>query len=396
MINSYIINLVIIISTIFVLYFSSLKYSLKHDDAETEFLTSTGQFNISFTVQIFLGVFIGLMSFVISMNRIPIDTMRPVDVRYLPVFFSVYYGSPVIGIITTLTLIIAKCLEYFITGASLVEYINNFLITGFILVISLIIFKRKWPPIKAAMTCLVLTILARAILAIIFFFKNMENELMFHFFMHFLVFSSLFFITAWLLNAAISVAESIHSYRDYAIFDNLTKLYNKESFFFFLDLANQKLINEGKNFSLAIIDFDNFKGINDTYGHLIGDQVLKESAELFLEITNSNENIRVCRIGGDEFAVIFKKEDTSSLDILEFLTKKLNQLTVTEVFNQQTITLSIGLIHVFPSNKRVDQKSTQTIFHLGDKALYNAKKNGKNQIFEQDIYLFTQEKTLRD
>ncbi|MEG0253933.1 GGDEF domain-containing protein [Vagococcus sp.] len=388
MINSYIVNLVIIISTIFVLYFSSLKYSLEHDDAENEILTSTGQFNLSFTLQIFLGIFIGLMSFVISMNRIPIDNMRPVDVRYLPVYFSVYYGSPVIGIVTTITLILTKCLEYFITGASITEYINNFLITGIILFISLVIVKKKLPPIKAAMTCLSLTLISRAILAIFFFFNQMENELLFHFLLHFLVFSSLFFITAWLLNAAISISESIHNYRDYAIFDNLTKLYNKESFFFFLDLARQKTTTEKVSFSLAIIDFDNFKEINDTYGHLIGDRVLKEAAELFLDITKSDENIRVCRIGGDEFAVIFKKEENSSFDLLEFLTKKLNQLAITETFDKNMITLSIGLIHILPSDKEENKKSSQDIFNLADKALYIAKNNGKNQIFERNDYLY--------
>lgn len=141
--NSYVINLAIIVATVFGLYFTSLKHYLIYEEVEAEFIEPAIKLKMSTAVEILLGLFIGLMCFFISMNRIPVDNMRPVDVRYLPVYFSVYYGSPMTGIVTTITLILTKALEYFFTNATQADMINNFAITLAILAISIIIDKKN-------------------------------------------------------------------------------------------------------------------------------------------------------------------------------------------------------------------------------------------------------------
>lgn len=384
--NSYIINLAIIVATILGLYFSSLKHYLTHDEVEVEFIEPSTKLKMSMTAEISLGFFIGLMCFFISLNRIPVDSMRPVDVRYLPVYFSVYYGSPMTGIITATTLITTKSLEYYLIGATPSELINNIAITLAILVISIIIDKKKLKPRRAILTCLVSILIIRFILANFILFKDMNQDLFIHFGLHFLVFSSLFLMTGWLLNNAIVISERIHIYRTSSIFDSLTGVYNKETFYFFLDIAYNKAINHQKEFSLALIDFDNFKKINDTYGHLIGDKVLSEVATTFKSYAKEYETLQIFRVGGDELAIIFKQEEIPN-DYFKKVNTTLSNLDIEKDFNNDLLSLSVGLIHLLPQNNSKEAINVKKIFRLADQALYEAKKAGKNQVIEKTIYL---------
>ncbi|MDT2834235.1 GGDEF domain-containing protein [Vagococcus carniphilus] len=383
--NSYVINLAIIVATVFGLYFTSLKHYLIHEEVEAEFIEPAVKLNMSTTMEILLGLFIGLMCFFISMNRIPVDNMRPVDVRYLPVYFSVYYGSPMTGIITTITLILTKSLEYFFTNATQAEIINNFVITLAILAISIIIDKKKLGPKKAILTCLVSILIIRFLLATFILFREINQELLIHFFLHFLVFSSLFLLTGWMLNNAIMISERIHVYRTSSVFDSLTGVYNKEAFYFFLDIAYNEAINEQKEFSLALIDLDNFKKINDTYGHLIGDKVLSEVTASFKIYAKNYPTLQVFRIGGDELAVIFKQEDLPN-QYLKNINSTLTNLNISQNFNNELISLSVGLIHFSPQDYAEKVIDVEEIFSLADQTLYEAKKAGKKQVIEKTIY----------
>lgn len=316
-INAFVINLAIIISVTLGLYFYSLKSSLKSDDLDAEFLTIPNSLMISKPAQIFSGIFVGLMAFVISNHGIPVADFRPVDVRYLPVYFSVYYGSPLIGIFTALTLVISKCVQYLITGATFSEFVNNILITLFILLISIAIDKKKIDPRRGTIICLLMTLLIRSIFFFIVFYPHFTFSIVIQILINFVLFSLFFLFTGWLIHRAIIISEGIHVYRTSSIFDGLTGLYNKESFYFFLDLAYNEAIYEGRSFSLAIIDLDNFKSINDSYGHLTGDKILKVIADLLKKELDPDSRIRICRIGGDEFAIIFKHEVYNSSDFFE-------------------------------------------------------------------------------
>ncbi len=150
--------------------------------------------------------------------------------------------------------------------------------------------------------------------------------------------------------------------------DPLTNALNRGAFDSILDIFTK----DQSNFALIIVDIDNFKTINDTYGHSVGDVILKKVAN---SLTNAFRTIdHVCRIGGDEFAVIMV-DMTSSLNYtinekIEVINKELS----TSKDGEPIVTLSIGVA-------LTDRKNpSDSIFNDADNALYRTKENGRNGI----------------
>lgn len=160
--------------------------------------------------------------------------------------------------------------------------------------------------------------------------------------------------------------------------DSLTKVYNRRAFDIFLtdklNLAKRSELNLG----LLVIDVDHFKQVNDTYGHLAGDEILKSVA-----LTIANQILRktdgVFRFGGDEFAVIIY--DTSydgMIKVANKIHKGVSELAVSCTMSKEElcVKLSIGgyVLQVKNNTKEED------ILSRADKALYSAKENGRNQV----------------
>lgn len=210
---------------------------------------------------------------------------------------------------------------------------------------------------------------------------------------HFFVFTSGFLIASYIINKLIDVFQSLHIYRTSATYDTLTNIYNKESFLFFLDHAYNDALLDQQSFSLAILDIDNFKKINDTYGHLAGDEIIADVAQLIKKQLNS-QSLLFFRIGGDEFAIIDRKKGHSKKQLIDhvqrlfsfFDKKKFNA-------NQQKIKvqLSVGIVNIFPNKKRKEQNSltVKDIFNLADHSLYEAKKEDSKKVVTQDYFLFS-------
>lgn len=147
--------------------------------------------------------------------------------------------------------------------------------------------------------------------------------------------------------------------------DPLTDLLNRGSFDRIFDLYTK----ENSNFALILIDVDVFKTVNDTYGHAVGDIVLKKVAHL-LTVTFRTIDY-VCRIGGDEFAIIMV-EMTSDLSytITEKIDEINRQLAITEE-NVPAVSLSVGVAFTDRKNPGKSQ------FTDADIALYYTKDHGK-------------------
>ena len=158
-----------------------------------------------------------------------------------------------------------------------------------------------------------------------------------------------------------------------AHFDNLTKLPNKLLFEVRLEKALSISIRNKKNLALFFIDIDNFKYINDTFGHEAGDRVLQYVAKNIKGIIRTEDTF--CRRSGDEFLLLV--EDVTSKDSLEHLAKKiLHSVSEPVLYKNDSIvvTLSVGISH-FP----LDTNSPDEIMHQADMAMYRAKHNGKNR-----------------
>lgn len=148
--------------------------------------------------------------------------------------------------------------------------------------------------------------------------------------------------------------------------DPLTDLLNRGSFDKILSLFEK----DKSNFALILVDVDTFKSVNDTYGHAVGDIILKRVAELLTTAFRSIDY--VCRIGGDEFAVIMVDMTT---DLSYTITDKINainsQLAITEEGIPQ-VSLSVGVAFTDRKNPGED------IFKDADSALYYTKEHGKH------------------
>jgi len=153
--------------------------------------------------------------------------------------------------------------------------------------------------------------------------------------------------------------------------DMLTGLYNQKTFHSYLE----ELLAQSHVYSipiqLAVLDIDDFKYVNDTYGHWAGDQILRKIAITIQKFVDGNDF--VSRYGGEEFAVIFiEKAFEQSLEIVEKIRKNIEIQQHPEIDNG-TITVSIGLQNYHCEWKR------EEFFNKADQLLYKAKRNGKNQ-----------------
>jgi len=160
-----------------------------------------------------------------------------------------------------------------------------------------------------------------------------------------------------------------------SITDGLTKLHNHRYFQDELARAFEESQRYQRPLSLAMIDIDFFKKINDTYGHAVGDDVLKRTAALYRESVRSTD--LVARYGGEEFAVMMP--ETELVDGITFAEKIRTLIESTPLETQAgpvNVTVSIGVASVPQSRIH----SAKELIIAADKALYRAKRNGRNQI----------------
>ena len=157
--------------------------------------------------------------------------------------------------------------------------------------------------------------------------------------------------------------------------DHLTEVYNRRHFELLLEEEyDNSNINQWP-LSLALIDIDDFKTVNDTCGHLAGDEVLKLIATFFL--TNIRQTDIISRYGGDEF-ILMLPGSTSEIAhaLLTRLLKLFNKDSEIEVNDEKLVpTLSVGLATHIDKN---DFNSLKEFIEAADKALYKAKEQGKN------------------
>lgn len=158
--------------------------------------------------------------------------------------------------------------------------------------------------------------------------------------------------------------------------DALTGTKNRTTMFNAIqaNIVKQSQLNE--NLSVAIVDIDDFKHINDTYEHRLGDRCLERIAGILMKYVDPS---MVYRYGGEEFLLILPIPRNDALILLESIRKESESSDFgDENTGNISITLSIGCY----SNHPTPSSNFETYISLADKALYEAKHNGKNQIFE--------------
>lgn len=165
-------------------------------------------------------------------------------------------------------------------------------------------------------------------------------------------------------------------------YKNITDLYNRAKCLEFdclTQLPNRSVIQEKlaelstgtKQGYIVMIDIDNFKIINDSLGHIVGDDILKEMAKILLETFNSNNFVG--RYGGDEFlAIIYDSDDNCVLSQLNDLKNEI----INHFKEEVDIIVSVSIGSAYYNG----EDSLLVVLEQADKALYQSKKEGKNNI----------------
>ncbi|WP_231574911.1 GGDEF domain-containing protein [Paenibacillus sp. FSL R7-0273] len=154
--------------------------------------------------------------------------------------------------------------------------------------------------------------------------------------------------------------------------DALTGLYNHKTFHEYLDSLLEQCESNGLRLQLALFDIDNFKRVNDTYGHWVGDLVLKEVAARVRGMIGLNDF--AARYGGEEFAVIFTDKSFQEANAAVEELRSAISLMEHPYAGGKPITVSIGLCAYQLGNGK------ELLFRKTDNALYAAKHGGKNMV----------------
>lgn len=155
--------------------------------------------------------------------------------------------------------------------------------------------------------------------------------------------------------------------------DSLTELPNRASYNEHISEAFSRWKRNGQEFSIAIADVDFFKNINDTFGHLAGDKVLKKIASIFRTAVRAVDFI--ARIGGEEFVFIFEQTTSqTACVVLEKLRKLVQDCQFYYQGKKVDVTVSFGVAEVTPHD------DLESLFIRADNALYQAKRGGRNRV----------------
>lgn len=156
-------------------------------------------------------------------------------------------------------------------------------------------------------------------------------------------------------------------------YDSLTGIFNRGKVIENINLLKQNLDFNKEKYYIAMIDIDNFKKVNDIYGHIAGDKVLKEVSNVIRK-SISNEDI-LGRYGGEEFIAIIKDEINNYKDIIERIRRNIEELNINVNNKLIKVTSSIGV-----KNFNLNKMTLEENISLADKSLYEAKNSGKNRV----------------
>ncbi|RUM67550.1 MAG: hypothetical protein DSZ05_02360 [Sulfurospirillum sp.] len=216
-----------------------------------------------------------------------------------------------------------------------------------------------------------------------------------YYFLHQLVLKPLFLLDAYVIGEVKDIPHSriaeieelsrrvekqIKTLHELAYFDSLTHIQNRRSIERTLDLALATAKRDQKSFSIALIDLDNFKTINDTYGHDYGDILLCSMVARIKK--HLREVDQIGRLGGDEFLIVFHPEEESSQSVLHALERIRTLFEEPFVINDVSMisTLSIG-VATYPDCGM----TRKALLKYADEAMYQVKRQGGNGIVEEHI-----------
>ncbi|OCL27066.1 hypothetical protein U472_06175 [Orenia metallireducens] len=320
-------------------------------------------------IKIFGGIASGILGSILMIFSVRISPEIVLDLRYFAIIVVAIYGGLTSSIITAL--IIANFRIYYFSTTPISITVGFLIIL--LGIISGLISKlnisqnKKW---------LYMNIVNVAVITIELLFVVKERNLVLESTIYFMIMSIITGLLVYHFSNYITVSNSLYKrFKIEATQDFLTGLNNVRSFDNKLNNIINQLQKNQKNLSIIILDIDHFKKINDTYGHLAGDSILKELAKV---LSNSCRDFDiVSRTGGEEFCILLPDcPNQMAIAVAERIRKNVEKHQFV-LANQQKvhITVSVG-ITTYPDKTR----NLDNIVEEADHALYQAKQTGRNRV----------------
>ncbi len=319
-------------------------------------------FNSPLMTRVFVGIFAGTLGLVLMNYHFEVKVAF-IDLRYIPIMVASFLGGVLPGLIATIIVALGRLFLLNSGTYPTVVAVSGIVSIGLISV-SLSHWLRHWPK-----NYLWSMLTGNSLLIGNFVLYLFTKDFMIMFTM-----TVIFLIASYVVYTSLSfVQESNRLYRKFkkeSVQDPLTGLNNKRTFNDLLD----KFMDNQEDLALLVVDIDHFKEVNDVYGHLRGDAVLKKVGTILIE--NSRSHDIVSRHGGEEFTILLPHcTQEQALEIGERIRKTVEDYVIEIEGIRIQVTVSIGI-----STKSSLTLNSNQIFQFADEALYRAKNNGRNRV----------------
>ncbi|WP_425803275.1 diguanylate cyclase [Desulfitobacterium sp. Sab5] len=320
-------------------------------------------------IKILIGFIFGICGCVLMFNGINLVDNMIMDFRLIALIISAIFCGPISTFMTALCIISFRIGYFGISNASLIASANLIILSCIFSFVSISKYDYK--------TQYIYMCIANALSSVFWNFVFVKDanwifKILSNYILSTIIVS---FIIYFVLAYSFKTAELYLKLKQEASKDYLTGLNNVREFDFLLNQSISNTLENNKNLSMIMLDLDNFKKVNDTYGHTSGDLILKQFSDILSSSCRSFDIIS--RKGGEEFSVIMLDCNyVQAIDIAERIRMNVQEYHFTTDKSEKIkITVSIG-VSSFPSKT----DNINNLLQDADKALYIAKQNGRNQI----------------
>ena len=320
-------------------------------------------------ISVLRGFLAGLLGVVLMYFSIDAGVNSIIDLRVIPLMLVVLYSDWISASVTATIIIITR----FVIGVNAQSFSNIIFI-----LVSWMVFQYFFKRIKNRWFCIFIMLgmssLTNILLSILIPSTTSINISLLINYSIISILGGL--ISVYMMDYLIESEELFTQHKNFAFTDPLTELSNVRSFDRAFNQAKSRQIKSNESISIIVLDIDRFKQVNDTYGHLEGDQVLKKLA-LILKSSQGPEDV-VSRNGGEEFSILIHDCTLKEAKERAEAVRKIIENSFFMINNGTKsihISVSIGVTTYCDSTKEMDY-----LYYHADQALYAAKKSGGNKV----------------